>query len=248
MPRIQPRKSPKSSTKQPAKTPSAKARPAKARVVETTQVEPATSTDRKRRTPEEAKRLILASAQTLIAERGPDAVGLKDVARAAGVSHGLVTHYFKTYENLVEEALVEHLQSQRLEGLQLIQAAGTEPQAWLAIAFEQFAHPLTVRLLVWALLTGRLEQEDFVVFRTRGLAATVDVLESYVNASASSGGGATIDRDTLERAVMIGICAAIGYTLGRKPLWGSLGRRASAQRDDEVQKQLATMLLSALQR
>ena len=204
--------------------------------------------DRKRRTPEEAKRLILAAAQTLIAARGPDAVGLKDVARAAGVSHGLVTHYFGTYENLVEEALVEHLQSQRLEGLQLIQAAGTEPEAWLAIAFEQFAHPLTVRLLVWALLTGRLEQEDFVVFRTRGLAATVDVLESYVNASASSTGGATIDRDTLERAVMIGICAAIGYTLGRKPLWGSLGRRASAQRDDEFQKQLAAMLLSALRR
>lgn len=199
--------------------------------------------DRKRRTPEEAKRLILTSAQTLIAERGPDAVGLKDVARAAGVSHGLVTHYFGTYENLVEEALVDHLQAQRLEGLQLILAAGTDPEAWLAVAFEQFAHPLTVRLLVWALLTGRLEQEDFVVFRTRGLAATVDVLESYVNAS-----GAAVDRDTLERAVMIGICAAIGYTLGRKPLWGSLGRRASAQRDEEFQKQLATMLLSALRR
>lgn len=208
----------------------------------------APAADRKRRTPEEAKRLILAAAQTLIAARGPDAVGLKDVAHAAGVSHGLVTHYFGTYENLVEEALVEHLQSQRLEGLELIRAAGTEPEAWLAIAFEQFAHPLTVRLLVWALLTGRLEQEDFVVFRTRGLAATVDVLESYVNASTSSRGGAAIDRDALERSVMIGICAAIGYTLGRKPLWGSLGRRASAQRDDEFQKQLAAMLLSALRR
>ncbi|MBN8612744.1 MAG: TetR/AcrR family transcriptional regulator [Deltaproteobacteria bacterium] len=227
------------SAREKASVPRARRRAATATQAE--KAEPAA--DRKRRTPEEAKRLILAAAQTLIAARGPDAVGLKDVARAAGVSHGLVTHYFGTYENLVEEALVEHLQSQRLEGLQLIQAAGTEPEAWLAIAFEQFAHPLTVRLLVWALLTGRLEQEDFVVFRTRGLAATVDVLESYVNAS-----GATIDRDTLERAVMIGICAAIGYTLGRKPLWGSLGRRASAQRDDEFQKQLAAMLLSALRR
>lgn len=240
MARITPPKSsktPSRALKSPAKPASAKKTPS-AEVARTDE-----AAERRRRTPEEAKRLILAAAQTLIAARGPDAVGLKDVARAAGVSHGLVTHYFKTYENLVEEALVEHLQSQRLEGLQLIQAAGTEPEAWLAIAFEQFAHPLTVRLLVWALLTGRLEQEDFVVFRTRGLAATVDVLESYVNAS-----GATIDRDTLERAVMIGICAAIGYTLGRKPLWGSLGRRASAQRDDEVRKQLAAMLLSALRR
>jgi len=202
------------------------------------------SSGRRRRTPEEARQLILTAAQTLIAESGPDAIGLKDVARAAGVSHGLVSHYFGTYEGLVEEALVDHLQRQRLEGLERMQSTPSRPELWLELAFEQLSHPLTVRLLVWALLTGRLEREDFVVFRTRGLAATVDVLESYLAAT----GAPHPDRDTLERAVLIGICTVIGYTLGRKPLWGSLGKRASAQKDLELRAQLASTLLSALPR
>jgi AcrR family transcriptional regulator len=195
---------------------------------------------RKRRRPEEARRLILDAAQALIAERGPDAVGLKDVAQAAAVSHALVTHYFGTYEGLVEEALIDHLERQRLDGIERIRAAA-DPEAWLTIAFEQFGHPLAVRLLVWALLTGRLEREDFVVFRTRGLAATVDALEDTLRAA-----GRTVDRDVLERSVLLGLSAVIGYTVGRKPLWGALGKRANAERDAELRAQLTRLLLASV--
>lgn len=195
---------------------------------------------RKRRSPEQARRLLLDAAQTLIAERGPDAVGLKDVAQAAGVSHALVTHYFGTYEGLVEEALVDHLQRQRVEGIERIRAVN-DPEAWLEIAFEQFGHPLAVRLLVWALLTGRLEREDFVVFRTRGLEATLDALEDMLRAA-----GRSVDREELERSVLLGLSAVIGYTLVRKPLWGSLGKRANAQRDAEIRAHLTRLLLASV--
>src|SRR5688572_19750000 len=57
---------------------------------------------RKRHPPEEAKAHLLDAAERLLSERGPDAVGLRDVAREADVSHGLITHYFGTYEGLVE--------------------------------------------------------------------------------------------------------------------------------------------------
>ncbi len=198
-------------------------------------------TERKRRSPEEAKRTILRAAQKLLAEHGPDAIGLKEIAREANVSHALVSHYFGTYESLVDDALADHLTSQRLDGIQRIMRSPPHPSAWLDVAFEQLAHPLSGRLLVWAMLTGRLEREDFVVFRDRGLAQVVDLLAAYMRAA-----GRETDREALERGVLIGFCAVIGYSLGRNALWGSLGKRASAEKDLAFRTQLASILLAAL--
>src|ERR1700733_1325987 len=60
---------------------------------------------RVRRDPEAARELILAAAEHLFANQSPDVVGLKDVARVAGVSHALVSHYFGTYDRLVDAVL-----------------------------------------------------------------------------------------------------------------------------------------------
>ncbi len=71
---------------------------------------PATRT---RRSPEEARAVILRAAESLLADRGPDGVGLKDVAVRAGVSHALVTHYFGTIDALIDAALEAHAAEQR---------------------------------------------------------------------------------------------------------------------------------------
>ena len=78
-----------------------------------------TRTRRKRRSPEEARRLILDAAEHVFSERGPDAAGLKLVAAQAGVTHGLVTHYFRTYDALVE-ATMERATTRARERLSLI--------------------------------------------------------------------------------------------------------------------------------
>ncbi len=197
--------------------------------------------ERRRRSPDEARRTILDAALALLAHHGPDAIGLKDVAKKAGVSHALVSHYFGTYDGLVEAAFADHLTRQRVDGLARMARALPNPAAWLDIAFDQLANPLTGRLLIWAMLTGRLEREDFVVLRDRGMAQTVDLLEAYLKAA-----GSETDRDTLERGTLIGFCAAIGYNLGRGALWGSLGRRASVERDAAFKQQLSSMLLSGV--
>src|SRR5215831_14167023 len=56
---------------------------------------------RRRRTPEEARRLILETAQALIASTGPEGLRLQDIAAAAGISHPLILHHFGTREGLV---------------------------------------------------------------------------------------------------------------------------------------------------
>ena len=62
-----------------------------------------------RRTPEAARDEILAAAERVFTDALPDSVGLKDVAREAGVSHPLVSHYFGTYEGLVDATLERRL-------------------------------------------------------------------------------------------------------------------------------------------
>lgn len=68
------------------------------------------------------KVLLRDTALTLFAERGVDAVSVRDVATAAGVSPGLVVHHFGTKEAL-REAVDDHVMS-LLEAM--LAAAGAE--------------------------------------------------------------------------------------------------------------------------
>jgi AcrR family transcriptional regulator len=58
-------------------------------------------TKRVRRTPDEARRLILAAAQAAIARTGPEGLRLHDIAATAGVSHPLILHHFGSRAGLV---------------------------------------------------------------------------------------------------------------------------------------------------
>ncbi len=71
----------------------------------------ARSVKRVRRTPDEARRLILDAAQAAIARTGPEGLRLHDIAAAAGVSHPLILHHFGSRAGLVRaltrEAIIE---------------------------------------------------------------------------------------------------------------------------------------------
>ena len=54
---------------------------------------------------EQTKAQIISAARQVFSERGILSVTVRDVAKAAGVTHGLVHHYFGTKEQLVAEAL-----------------------------------------------------------------------------------------------------------------------------------------------
>ena len=75
-----------------------------------------TPTRYQRLTPAERRDQILDAANTLFAERGYEEVLVEDIARAAGVTRGLVHHYFGGRKD-VYLALVERLGGLREEGL-----------------------------------------------------------------------------------------------------------------------------------
>ena len=55
----------------------------------------------RKRNAEQTKDAILKAAQRLFAERGIDAASIRDIAKAVGVSHGLVQQYFGTRERMI---------------------------------------------------------------------------------------------------------------------------------------------------
>ncbi|MDY7232515.1 TetR/AcrR family transcriptional regulator [Hyalangium rubrum] len=199
---------------------------------------------RRRRTPEEAREEILQAAEPLLVEQGPDRVGLQAVARAAGVSHALVTHYFGTYETLVREVLlrrnqlvVEEFQRRMLEASEPLRA-GELLDRFFAI-LQQVGQ---TRLLAWALLTGR--SEHMPLARAQGLRVLVDALEFHAQRVAPTLGQPPPSRETLEMALLVGICASQWYMLAREGLLPALGKSVDAETDARFREVLAGMLHS----
>src|SRR3954471_17339397 len=108
---------------------------------------------RRRRTPDEARLEILDAAERVFTEFQPDQVGLKDVAREAGVSHALITHYFGTYAGLIEAALERRIRGLRESLLSRLRESGAlhRPGEMIAMLFRALEDPVHLRLVRWLL-------------------------------------------------------------------------------------------------
>ncbi|MGZ3457081.1 MAG: TetR/AcrR family transcriptional regulator, partial [Archangium sp.] len=166
---------------------------------------------RRRRSPEQAKQEILDAAERLIAASGPDGVGLQQVAREAGVSHALVTHYFGTYDGLVREALVRRMGAAREEVLALLASPDWEPGRTpvLDVLFELLKDPALVRLMAWAALSGRGEVFD-LMGSAGGLRQVVDGMMELRQQSGAKQPPAELRRE-VEFLVLLAFSACFGF-------------------------------------
>lgn len=109
----------------------------------------------------EARRgqLIEATIET-IAARGLARATLTEVARAAGLSHGLVLFHFETKEKLLAETLAFLAEEYRLNWQGALDAAGTDPAAQLAALIEADFAPgicTPARLAAWCAFWGEAQ-------------------------------------------------------------------------------------------
>jgi AcrR family transcriptional regulator len=179
---------------------------------------------RVRRDPEEARSVILDAAERVFAEKGPDAAGLKDVAAMAGVSHALVSHYFGSYDALVEETLARRIAKMReatLRDLALVES--NAPDAILDRLAELATDRVTSRLAAWAMLTGRAGKSDFFSARTKGLARAVDAISTRRAAL----GLHVPPREAIEFAVVATLTMVLGFGIAKEALLCGLGRATS---------------------
>jgi AcrR family transcriptional regulator len=123
---------------------------------------------------EQTKAAIIAAARGLFAAKGILAVSVRDVAGAAGVTHGLVHHYFGTKEQLITEVIRNEVTSNA--GVLLSNPISASPDS-LDVMRRVLRHFLTearesALLIARAELTG-LEPEKM---RPEGTVGTLEMM------------------------------------------------------------------------
>jgi AcrR family transcriptional regulator len=200
---------------------------------------------RRRRDPETARTEILDAAQRLLAESPPDAVGLKEVAKAAGVSHALVSHYFGTYSDLVESVLLRRIRLHREQALARLAKPGAlvGTAELLDVLFTLLDDPVYIRLSLWALAGDRHLGKDSLPFREQGLRIVAEAITEHIARERPE-----LERGSLHARVELSLClahsAAYGYAVGKEAWLGALGREVTPAFDARMREVLATMLQS----
>ena len=104
-----------------------------------------------RRTPEEAKSLILRVASDRLSIHGLEGLNISGVARDAGMSHATVIHHFGS-TGAMREALLEKMTHDLLSDVMVALNHHQEPARVLDQLFETLSHGGHGRLLAWLAL------------------------------------------------------------------------------------------------
>lgn len=200
---------------------------------------------RVRRSPEEAREVILDAADRVFATKLPDVAGLKDVAKAAGVAHSLITHYFGTYDALVEATLERRFNELRAHLLPtMVRLVGEEADARKMLdahrraVTEAVSDPAMVRLGIWSALSGRANAGDFFPHRMQGLKLLADALESRSKAR----------REDIEVALVTSFALAVVWKAAGPAIAGAMGKTPSKGLDAWFEARTADMLDAYLDR
>jgi TetR/AcrR family transcriptional regulator, repressor for neighboring sulfatase len=192
---------------------------------------------RRRRDPDEARGELLDAAERLLSVRAPDAVGLADIAREAGVSHALVSHYFGTYVGVVDAVLERRRTAVRARVLERLAGPDAlEPDALLTTLFDALSDRAFVRLSLWAIAAERPSAHPSFPLQSQGLRILAEAIAQRL------GDRRAATRRRIEQAVVLAGSAVWGYVVARDSWMGALGREPSPAFDRGLRKALAEML------
>jgi len=195
---------------------------------------------RARRSPDEARRLILDAAQDAIARTGPEGLRLQDIAAAAGISHPLILHHFGSRAGLVRALTREAT----IELKDKLIAAMTEStftiEGQLDRIFETFRGGLAQRLAWLATLDSVGDDE---AGETASLMIQREIADHiYAHRIETAAPGTTVRREDIDWLVHLVAVAAIGDALYGAPLWRSADIEDGPETDRHFRAWLADLL------
>jgi AcrR family transcriptional regulator len=191
---------------------------------------------RLRRSPEAARENILIAAEALLVERGPQAIKLADVAKAAGVVHANVIHHFGSIAG-VETALMERMIRQLADRIIAgFNQDGATPGFGAQALFDAFEAKGAARLAAWLELTGE----------GRRMTLVREVVDAVVDTRVARDAG--VDREAIIDFILLNIILAVGVGLFGPTLGALLGRPPERARElalEMVQGRIITLAAKA---
>src|SRR2546423_4004730 len=193
------------------------------------------SVKRLRRTPEEARRLILDTAQELIARSGPEGLRLQEIAAAAGISHPLILHHFGSREGLVRALVQQAVDELRDKLIPAMGSAESSLEQELDQVFDAYRDGLAQRLAWLATIDPTGEAVGPAIMRD-----IADTLHARRVAAAPP--GAVPDRADTESLVHLIAVAAFGDALVGARLWRSAGLPPTRDTEQRFRAWLAALI------
>jgi AcrR family transcriptional regulator len=191
---------------------------------------------RLRRTAEEARRLILETAQQLIARTGPEGLRLQDIAAAAGISHPLILHHFGSREGLVRALTREAAAELRDKLVAAMASTEYSVEQLLDRVFDTFRDGLAQRLAWLATVDpGGGTEENQLIMR--------DIADRlHARRLATAPPGIAIARADTDALVHLVATAAFGEALYGAQLHRSAGLPATSETNRSFRQWLAALL------
>jgi TetR/AcrR family transcriptional repressor of bet genes len=107
-----------------------------------------------RRESEETRRAdLIAATQALVAEGGSDAATVRAIAARAGVTPGLIRHYFQSKDDLIRAAYTSLMDGMTATGADALEGVGATPEERLAAFVSASLRPPVLdvgAVVLWA--------------------------------------------------------------------------------------------------
>lgn len=168
---------------------------------------------RRRRTAEEARHEILAAAQRRLAEGGPEAIRLQDIARDLGISHPTILHHFESRAGLMVALAGSAISALNADVLRAIDdpRRSASPEAVLDRVYETLGESGHARLLAWSALSDRNPTPSAGEQQT--LRVLTDAVHRRLVEEAHAAGGRPPAREEADFVVRLVAVAMLGDAL-----------------------------------
>ncbi len=140
-----------------------------------------------RRESEQSRRAsLIAATQSLVAEGGPQAATVRAIAGRAGVTPGLIRHYFRTKDDLTRAAYIALMDGMTDKGADALEGVGALPEERLAAFVAAALRPPVLDSAAVGLWAGYMHQvrndPDLLQVHEAGYLRYRDALEALIAA------------------------------------------------------------------